>query len=109
MAPRKRTLPPLPSSVHSALGPIPVELVKELFDEKGEPCSDLGEIDYHSRRIRIVKKLDRVQAHHTLRHEWVHGVLFDSGLHNILPEALEEQICDVIATALVAELQAKLK
>lgn len=108
MASRRRGLAPLPKSVSSPLGPIPVELVKS-FKDDGKEMTYLGEFDQIARRIRILKSLDRTQAHHTLRHEWVHAVLFDSGLTNILTHELEEQLCDVIATALVAEAVAKLQ
>lgn len=107
----RRTLPPLPKTVHSALGPIPVKLVKVLKDSNGNDSADMGEINYHAREIRVVKGLDRTQAHHTLRHEWLHAVLLDSGLTNVLAkiDGLEEQLCDVIATAIVAEMKAKLQ
>lgn len=107
----KRGLPPLPKSVQSALGPIPVRSVKAVKDAVGTPDEDcLGQFNSHQRVIEIVKAQARVQAHHTLRHEWAHAVFFDSGLTAVLSklEGLEELLCDVIATALVAEMIARI-
>lgn len=100
------TLPPIPSTVHSVLGAIPVKRVKSLPAEDGSPSNDLGEFSYHDRTIRLVRGMDRTQAHHTLRHEWAHAILFDSGLHTVLEkyDGLEELLCDVFATAIVAEM-----
>jgi hypothetical protein len=44
----------------------------------------------------------------TLFHEMVHVVLSDAGLHNAFTEDQQEIICDVIATARVAEMLAHL-
>jgi hypothetical protein len=107
MASRRRGLPPLPKFVYSALGPIPIELVKKFTDDK-HGIEYQGEFDQHIRRIRILKKLSREQAWQVLRHEWLHAVLFDSGLTNVLTDKLEEQLCDAISTSLTAEMIAKL-
>lgn len=79
------------------LGPIPVRESTEGLQE-----SDLGAFDYHERRITIRPGLNEQQRQQTLMHEWVHSVLWDAGLHNALKPKVEEQICDIIATALVA-------
>lgn len=63
---------------------------------------DFGSWDPRDRIIRIRPRTRRVVAHQVLQHEWVHAVLWDAGLHSALGGTLEEQVCDSIATALVA-------
>ena len=63
---------------------------------------DMGEFSYTTRVIKVRPELHDAQARQTLAHEWAHSIFWDTGLHNVLPHDLEEQICDAIATALVA-------
>lgn len=63
---------------------------------------DLGEFDMETRGIKVKPTLEDSQKRHTVAHEWVHSIFWDSGLHNALSRELEEQLCDAIATALVA-------
>lgn len=94
-------LPPLPHIVHSVLGPVSVELVPDLKDEKGATL--LGRWLPDSRTIQITKNLTPVAAWHTLFHERAHVSLWDGGV-TCLSERDIEHVADVIATAHVAEL-----
>lgn len=96
-ATKRSTTKALPATVWSVLGPIPV-----IETEEGLGENDLGSFDYHARVIRVRPGLQVQQRDQTLQHEWVHALIWDAGFHNALTHELEEQICDVIATALVA-------
>lgn len=101
----RKKLPPLPKEVHSTLGSIPVERHATLATE-GQPEENMGDVNFLTRIIRISTKLAPVAAWHTLEHERTHLALWDAGV--VLPHETEELICDVIATARVAEMVARL-
>jgi hypothetical protein len=104
MSPSKRGKrlqpPPLPGSVWSALGPVPVVLVDGLKDDKGVDL--YGYWDPTVREIKIRSGLHPTTALTTAVHEWLHCVIYDAGLN--LPDAIEEQVCDCVATSIVADL-----
>ena len=107
-APAPAVVLALPPSVHTVLGAITVERVDMIRNPDGSPCpDDLGEFSYHTRAIRVLDSLHPTQAYHTMRHEWAHAVLFDSGIYNVLSKRLTEQLCDILATALTAEAVAE--
>ena len=106
MTTKRKRLPSLPQSVSTPLGPVPVERVDALQGEDGKECEDLGEVNYLLRVIRVRKKLALPVAWHTLEHEKVHLALWDAGVQ--LSHEVEERVCDVIATARVAEMVAQL-
>lgn len=95
-------LPAIPRSVYSVLGLIPVERHESVPSSDGKPSDDLGWWDAHQRTIRLRKDMPLVTAHHTLLHEKVHVWLWDAGVQ--LSHEVEENIADVIATALLAEM-----
>lgn len=89
-------------SVHSVLGPVAVIYVDEVLSDQGKPLEALGHISFERRLIQIKNGLHPTQEAHTLRHEWVHLVLWDSGASNLLSERKTEVLCDALATALIA-------
>ena len=93
-------LPPLPGTVYSVLGPIPVGTKRDLKDDDGERA--LGLWLPEERRIWIIEGLDPVAAWATLLHERLHQILWDSGARPSSREE-EERICDAVATAFLAE------
>lgn len=97
---KAKHLPVLPSSVSSPTGPIPVEYVAELKTSDGETV--MGFWDPFRRCIQIRSGLPKATAWLTLRHEWIHAVLWHAGA--AVPDEIEERVCDVIATAMVAEM-----
>ena len=96
------TLPPIPDSVPSQLGPIPVTFVAELEARDEELCFGLW--DTLTRTIKIRDGLPINVQWQVLIHEQVHQILFDAGVK--LDEALEEIVCDCLASARVAEMLA---
>ena len=100
--------PPLPRSVWSPLGPVRVRAVKRIRSlAKGVPADvdDFGTYDPKRRIIHVLASLEPWAQWQTLRHEWVHMVIFDAGFHNAFTAEQIEGLCDVIGTALVAEMR----
>lgn len=95
-------IPPLPTTIWSALGPIPIEIVAELKSAKGEEA--LGIWDGEHRIIKIRAGMPLVTQWQALRHEQIHQVLWDAGFTEVIAESLEEQVCDLIATNRIAEM-----
>lgn len=99
-----KELPPLPSSVHSVLGPVPVEIVTDLKDSAGHECLGLWLPE-----LRVIKICDGVHPYTawvTLIHEHTHCSLWDAGVQ--IGGKLEESVCDAIGTARIAEMLAGL-
>lgn len=92
----------IPSSVHSALGPVPVEFVPNLKDQKGVDC--LGTWNYNDRKLRLRPEQPAVVAWQTFFHEKVHMWLNDAGVTGFLSEKQEEAVCDALSTAMLAEM-----
>jgi hypothetical protein len=91
----------LPRSVWSALGPVPVTVVEGLKDEKGVEL--YGYWDATNRAIAVRAGLHPTTAMTTCVHEWVHCVIYDAGGLG-LSKRQEEQIADLLATSIVADL-----
>ena len=90
-------------TLQSVLGPVEVAYVDEIVADGGKVLADtLGHVSFLRRRIQIKNGLHPTQEAHTLRHEWVHLVLFDSGAYNLFTERNTEVLCDALATALIA-------
>jgi hypothetical protein len=90
-----------PATVPTALGPAEVRYVDEVRSESGKVLDALGYVHYGTRTIQIKTGLHPAQEAHTLRHEWMHLVLWDSGAINHLSRKRQELVCDVVATALL--------
>lgn len=86
--------PAPPSEVWGVLGPIPVSYVEEF--------PHYGMWEAGPRRITIRAGMHPLSTAQTLRHEMCHATLWDMGV--IVPDdALEDRVCDAIATAHVLE------
>lgn len=99
------TLPPLPDSVPSAVGWVPVRRV-------ASPCGGgegtLGCFRIAERIIEIRKdSLSHIQAWIAIEHERAHLNMFDAAVP--LSEGLQEFMARVISTARVREMLAMLK
>jgi Zn-dependent peptidase ImmA (M78 family) len=85
----------------SQLGPVRVEVVKDLRDEEtGERLSGLALRD--ARRILIHRDLEPQPMRLTLAHEWLHLVLHDIGVTQIVSADADEVITNGLSVALVA-------
>ena len=89
------------TTVPTALGPAEVRYVDDVTSESGKVLDALGYVHYGTRTIQIKNGLHPTQEAHTLRHEWMHLVLWDSGAINHLSRKRQELVCDVVATALL--------
>lgn len=94
--------PALPTTVRTALGEVPIEMVPDLKDEAGDEC--LGIWNYGERKIKLRPGQPLVTLWQTLIHEKVHMWLSDSGVSGFLSEKQEEAICDALGSAIVAEM-----
>jgi hypothetical protein len=93
-------LPPIPATVHSMLGPIPVLILP-----------DLGEMDDHKvfglwvpeeRCIKLLDGMHPLTTFVTLWHERVHVACWDAGI--ALSHEDEERVADALSTFIVADL-----
>lgn len=98
---RQNKLPPLPKTVPSPLGPVPVILVPRLQSENGQGL--FGAWSPVTREIEIAPDCSLQTQWATLWHERIHQILFDAGVRGHSQE-LEERLCDVISTALVHDM-----
>lgn len=94
------TLPPLAPTIPSMLGPVPTERVKDLRDKENGSC--MGLFRAIERNVLIEDGMGPVPAWQTYWHEWAHIVLWDAGIG--LEHAVEERVCDALATARVREM-----
>ena len=91
-----------PAKVGSALGPLSVTYVEEIRGAEGKVIEDtLGLFNGAQRAIQVLSGQHPDQEAHTLLHEWVHGVLWDTGLSNLLTNDQIEAVCDAMSTALM--------
>lgn len=105
MAPLKR-MPPLPSEVHSSLGPLPVSLSDTLSEKEGA----VGIVDLRTRSIRIDSGCNGEARWQTLFHELTHVALYDGGATDALTREQEELVCNAVGSFLAAMMKAgKLK
>lgn len=105
VAPQPRELPyDLPAEVHTALGPIKVEVRSDIRGVQNQPImagyDPALRIVYVNRDVR-----DRAAMWQAFYHEICHVTLFDSGVAQLIPDRLQDAICDATATARVAEMQ----
>jgi hypothetical protein len=101
-------LPPLPRTIASQLGPVPVVFVDSLHDDAGRPL--LGGFHTLRRTIYIRREITKREVqYYVLFHEAAHVWLHDSGLDNLLPPPLVQSIADAFAAHRVAELLTQAK
>lgn len=99
---RSRT-PALPTSVWSALGPVPVVMVKKLRTKKKKPLMGLWRPIERTIYIRAGMHPKATLA--TLAHEWVHVILWDAGVS--LSKRDEESVCDALSVGVIADLMSR--
>lgn len=101
-------LPPIPESVPSALGAVPVVWMDTLRGERGQLL--MGGFVPSTRTIYLSRSAlpDRLVAWTVVHHEACHVNLWDSGLRNFFAPPggaqIADAVCDAIATARVAEM-----
>lgn len=97
-----KKLPPIPKTVHSLLGPVPVKIVADLRDPQGRQL--FGKWDSEKREISLDDKMCLTTAWSTLWHERVHVMLSDAGVR--LKPNKAEDVCNAVALALTADMLA---
>lgn len=96
-------LPPIPTEVHSALGPVEVIWVDSL--KSGDGRFIFGGYHPWMRHIYLSKFIqNEVVAWHTLLHERCHVWMWDSGLAVLIDPKLADTVCDLSATEQVAAM-----
>lgn len=94
-------LPPLPTRVEGAAGPIKVVRVKGPIVHDDADCWALW--DSATRTIRIDRKANPRHRWELYFHELTHAALFDSGVKHKLNDGTHEAVCDAVATAMMRE------
>ena len=84
----------LPSTVPALLTPYSVTLRDDLVSSSNV----LGTTRYASRSIELDSSLSPELAWATFWHEFFHVFLFDTGLHNLLKDNLQEAFCDAFGS-----------
>lgn len=95
--------PPLPKRLHGTGGPIKVKLVKRSQDEDGDDA--WGTWEPSTRTIEIERGAPLEHQYRTLYHEWMHSVLADAGIVNMLSGEAQEMLCDAVGAARVQEMR----
>jgi hypothetical protein len=94
------TLPSIPKSVYSALGPLTVGFMSK---KRAKKLGLVGFFEFTRRRIKIASGMTRNAEWETLWHEIIHCALTDSGARgNVLTKVQEEVVCDALGTHLTA-------
>lgn len=95
-------LPPLPETLPSAVGPIPIVWRDSLWSDGHEL---LGAFSLVERTIYLNTQIkSRAIAYHVAYHEHCHLSFYLSGLRRVVPDNAVQMVCDVIAADRVAEL-----
>lgn len=105
MTARKKTvwLPQLPVAIHSPLGDVSVQLVKqEVLKQAGGSDHVAGLWMARDRKILVADDLDPATTWQVFIHEKVHMWLDDAGIE--LGGKKEEAVCTAIGTAIVSEM-----
>lgn len=98
------SLPPIPQTVPSMLGPVPIVWVDSLRNTEGRALYGGWSGSRRTIYLRSDLKANPTHAHLVLRHEVCHVILEDFGLSNLLAPETEQALCDGFATYAVAEL-----
>jgi hypothetical protein len=91
------SLPELPASVPTLLGPVPVVREAIISDDPRR-----GECDLSGRIITIIPNVAPEVAWQTLGHEMMHAILWDGAAQHGLTEKQTETVCDAFGTWLAA-------
>ena len=95
-----KKLPPIPRTMPSILGPIPVEIVANLRDKQDRECFGISRHGERDMRIDRDQHLTKMWA--TYWHEWFHFVIADAGIE--LDHDKMEAICDAVGNARTREM-----
>lgn len=98
-------VPKIPTTVHSALGPIPVIILPDLGEMDDEKL--LGLWCPEERCIKLLGDVHPLTMFVTLWHERIHVACWDAGIG--LNHEDEERIADALSTFIVADLLAGTK
>ena len=93
--------PALPPTVEAPGGTITVILKPTLRHPDGTEC--WGMFDLAARTIEIATTATKRHQWRTFYHELTHSALDDSGISQGITEAMQESICECIATARMRE------
>lgn len=108
-APRRAPLPPLPTTVYSRWGPVPVLRVRvvDCPDSSGAtPAGVIGCYTGRERRIQIADTLSLRWQHFVLEHEKVHVAFRDVNARFDDPKD-EERVAWVVARYRLGELEGR--
>lgn len=106
-APRRSPLPPLPETVYSRYGPIPVVRVHAVVC--GDSVASIGVIGCYmsvQRVVQIADTLDLRWQHFVLEHEKVHIAMRDVNVRFDDPND-EERVAWVVARYRIGELESR--
>jgi hypothetical protein len=95
------SLPDLPTTAPTLLGPVPVAVVDAIHEDGRR-----GEWDGMHRSIRVLSSLALPVQWQTLGHELAHAILDDSAAQHVLTERQTEIVCDAVGTWLAAAVAA---
>ena len=104
LPPPEASLPPLPDSIPSALGWVRVHYVAGLTCGGGEEV--LGCFEPLRRQLSVRDSMDLAVAWQTLRHEELHMIAFDAGIH-IVTRGQEDMLADAVGAQRVREMRVK--
>jgi Zn-dependent peptidase ImmA (M78 family) len=93
--------PALPATVEGSGGTITVLLKPTLRHADGTEC--WGMWDSANRTIEIATAAARRHQWRTLYHELTHAALDDSGISQGMTDAMQETLCEALATARMRE------
>ena len=93
--------PPLPATVEAPGGTITVILKPTLRHPDGSEC--WGMFDLANRTIEIATTASKRHQWRTYYHELCHAALDDSGISQGMTEAMQETLCECLASARMRE------
>jgi len=97
---------PVPDSLPTMLGFVPVTWQDKVFDASGGE-ELMGLYNLLERRIYLSRRIQNpIVAWHVALHERCHAVMADTGLRFAMTPLFVQQLCDAIATLQVIDLLA---
>jgi hypothetical protein len=96
----------IPATLAGPAGPVRVELSRDVVVD-GD--SAWGAFYEGERVIRIDTTAATAHQLRVFYHEATHVALSDAGLEDVIPPAMQEAICNAVATARMAELRGTLR
>ncbi len=93
-------LPPIPKSIPSIVGPVPVTHVVDLRDKTNDACYGIWRSS--ERDVRLDAEMSPTTAWLTYWHEWAHIVFWDHGIR--MDKDVEERVVNALAAARVREM-----